>query len=98
MTRTLRFECSMLQSPVEDMSGGVRWPDVACGDEDDFDSLWGKRHTLEGCVDGDYVLLLPVVRPRSWGTPSQMFQDLVSSSPGCFRGRLQDNPRLCVGK
>ena len=67
MTRTLRFECSMLQSPVEDMSGGVRWRDVACGDEDDFEALWGKRHTLDGCVDGDYVLLLPVASPRSWG-------------------------------
>jgi hypothetical protein len=66
LTRTLRFECSMLQTPVEDASGSVRWRDVVCGDEDDFAPLWAMRHTVEGSVRQESVLL-PSEKPVEAG-------------------------------
>ena len=39
----LHFECSMVQTAVEDAEGVVTWRDVNCDDEDDYEVLWSRE-------------------------------------------------------
>ena len=58
----LRFECCMLQVPVEDTSGALSWRDMACDDVDDLEALRSRAWLPVDFVLGDKVLKLPVLQ------------------------------------
>ena len=47
----VRFECSMVQAPVENSEGTVSWRDVTCEDADDFDALCSGRWLVTDFVE-----------------------------------------------
>jgi hypothetical protein len=59
---------------------------VVCGDEDDLASLWALRHTVEGSVRQESVLLLPSEKPVAWGSPSMIFSELRGLSGAALWG------------
>jgi hypothetical protein len=56
----LRFECCMLQVPVEDADGALSWRDMSCDDVDDLSALRSRAWEAEDFVAGDGVLHVPV--------------------------------------
>ena len=79
----LRFECSMLQTPVYDAVGRVSWLDVSCTDEDDLQAFWSRAWLTTDFVEGDAALFVPVERPKEWQSPSDLFGSRAS---GCEDG------------
>ena len=103
----LSFECSMLQTAVEDSDGNVTWRDVQCGarvhdgwrggDPDDFDALWSMRWSAGNFDEGDEGCLLPPSRPADWTCPADMSRSWergVEDGNCIILGRLE---RLRVG-
>eukprot|EP00959_Pyramimonas_sp_CCMP1952_P469193 9494513-Pyramimonas_sp.AAC.1 len=79
----VRFECSMLQTPVVVEGGATRWRAVRCcdepggGDADDFRALWQRESRVAAgfaanVVLDDDVVVLPVERPVGWREPADM--------------------------
>ena len=65
----LHFECSMLQTAFEDAEGVLRWRDVVCADEDDFDGLWSREWLQMDFLAGDQILFLPEAMPMEIRKP-----------------------------
>ena len=79
----VRFECSMLQTPVVGEGGATRWRAVRCcdepdgGDADDFQALWQRESRVAAgfaanVVRDDDVVVLPAERPAGWMEPAHM--------------------------
>ncbi len=84
----LHFECSMLQTAVEGEDGVVRWRDVRCEDEDDFQALWSDDWAAVESLKGDAELWLPVER-GAMQSPLDMLQSLAAGK--------QDGHRVLAG-
>ena len=83
---SLKFECSMLQTPVVQKDGRVAWREVRCsgtdsagpsagvvGDPDDFEMLWNPEWRVgRDVAEDDAVLLLPAERPEEWAEPADL--------------------------
>jgi hypothetical protein len=70
--RRVRFECCMLQTAVEDADGVVKWRDLTCEDDDDFDALWSRGWRTCDFDKGDEALLVPSMKPEVWSGPEDL--------------------------
>ena len=55
----------------------VRWRDVNCGDEDDYEVLWSREWLGEDILYGDDAFKLPEARPALTENPAVVLSRYV---------------------